>query len=129
MLETPCIEWTNRKSPQGYGVKMFKGKEVLVHRWVFQQLTNNSLKGLVVRHKCDNKPCFRFDHLESGTQGQNVKDSWDRTDRKNGNNTKTHCKHGHEFTVKNTRIISGRRQCRACCAQRERDRRSRVNNG
>lgn len=35
--------------------------------------------------------------------------------------SKTHCKNGHEFTIKNTRIYNGHRQCRQCERERPRD--------
>lgn len=31
----------------------------------------------------------------------------------------THCKHGHEFTVENTRVHAGRRTCRTCDKRRQ----------
>jgi hypothetical protein len=38
---------------------------------------------------------------------------------------KTHCKRGHEFTPENTRLWSGKRICRLCCALRTRESRLR----
>ena len=35
-------------------------------------------KGLVVRHKCDNPPCFRLSHLELGTYSENNMDASER---------------------------------------------------
>ena len=44
-----------------------------------------------------------------------------------GSRSQTHCKHGHEFTEKNTRLYKPRRhpdrifrQCKACHSMRER---------
>lgn len=47
------------------------------------------------------------------------------------NATKTHCRHGHEFTLANTRLYEGRRYCRACnrgwAAAWQRANRDRIN--
>ena len=37
------------------------------------------------------------------------------------NAAKTHCSHGHEFTPENTYTYQGRRQCRTCRAERQRE--------
>lgn len=33
---------------------------------------------MVVRHRCDNPPCIAIDHLELGTQAENVRDMHSR---------------------------------------------------
>lgn len=77
-----------------------------------------------VNHKCSNKNCWNPDHLYIGTQQDNVQDSIINGTHVNIN--KTNCVNGHEFTEKNTYITSnGVRQCRACKAIRERERRER----
>ncbi len=38
-------------------------------------------EGLVVRHKCDNPGCVRFDHLELGTHQDNIHDQFRRNRR------------------------------------------------
>jgi hypothetical protein len=40
----------------------------------------------VVMHKCDNPSCFRFSHLELGTQADNIAD---RVSKNRGNNVLT----------------------------------------
>lgn len=36
------------------------------------------LRGLVIRHRCDMPLCVNPEHLETGTQRQNVRDAMDR---------------------------------------------------
>ena len=84
--------------------------------------------GMDVMHSCDNRLCVNPEHLSEGTRKQNIHDAISK-----GildlftNSRKTHCSHGHEFTVENTRWVRrGRkhrssfwstrkwRQCREC---------------
>jgi hypothetical protein len=47
----------------------------MVHRWVVAQIDGEAaIKGKVVMHRCDNRACFRYDHLVIGTQQDNIKD-------------------------------------------------------
>jgi hypothetical protein len=43
-----------------------------------QVLGREALQGLVVRHRCDQPLCFRFDHLLVGTVADNARDMMDR---------------------------------------------------
>jgi len=75
----------------------------------------DAVKGKVVMHKCDNPACFRYDHLTIGTQADNMRDMHSKGRDRNGNQLKTHCKHGHEFTEENTtRTRRGGRECKTC---------------
>jgi hypothetical protein len=58
------------------------GKPVAKHRLVYADsrgIPLSAIDGLVVRHKCDNNRCLQPDHLEIGTQADNIKDMWVRT--------------------------------------------------
>lgn len=48
------------------------------HRLAYTYAIGEIGPGLVVRHRCDNAPCVRPDHLETGTQQQNVQDMVER---------------------------------------------------
>lgn len=79
-LETPCLEWSGAKT-RGYGSRRYKGRTVYAHRLAYCEahgLGLEDIAGQVVRHKCDNPPCCNPDHLELGTQAENVQDSLDR---------------------------------------------------
>lgn len=82
-----CIEWTGAYHKNGYGVisisrKVAKelglGRVQFTHRASYMQNKGPIPEGMVVRHKCDNKACFNPDHLELGTQLDNVNDAVER---------------------------------------------------
>ena len=88
--KTGCWNWTGTNGPAGYGyisgnidgVRYGKiGKPILAHRasWIIHcgpipETEGSGPHGTVVRHKCDNRKCVNPDHLELGTQNDNIKD-------------------------------------------------------
>lgn len=69
-----CWLWTASCTSHGYGQIMIAGRMMRAHR-VAWLLTYGAIPdGLVVRHKCDNAPCCNPNHLEIGTQLDNVAD-------------------------------------------------------
>jgi hypothetical protein len=63
----------------GYGVLVgFSHQQTrrkkYAHRWVWEAVNGPIPPRLVVRHKCDNRLCYRLSHLELGTQADNVDD-------------------------------------------------------
>lgn len=76
-MDTPCIIWQHCKDKFGYGQVRHKGKMVKAHRLAYCQhhgLDIHALKGLVIRHKCDNTSCVNPAHLEPGSNNQNMAD-------------------------------------------------------
>jgi hypothetical protein len=72
-----CIEFEGGKSPLGYGVAHLNGKTVRAHRVAYcghHGITLESIKGLSVRHRCDNPPCINPNHLLLGTHTDNMQD-------------------------------------------------------
>ena len=118
-LSTPCREYQGNPNAAGYGVRQ-DSKTVqefgttYLHRQIMV-MAGVDIEGMVVRHKCDNRICFRFDHLEVGTQQDNMRDMLER-----GRNyvppVLDECKHGHAFTEENTYIhpTYGSQECRTC---------------
>jgi len=51
-----------------------KNKSCNVSRLLYQTLNPGNYKGLVIRHKCDNRACCNIEHLEVGTQRDNILD-------------------------------------------------------
>lgn len=73
-----CWDCTSYKwNPQTYFKMHLDGKAVRVHRYVYCMANNvsmESITGLVVMHSCDNPECINPDHLVLGTQTDNVAD-------------------------------------------------------
>ncbi len=70
--ETNCFEWQGHTAGEGYGCICWQGKQVYIHRLVYEQLTGTSPN--VVRHICDTPNCWNIDHLRDGTHTDNVAD-------------------------------------------------------
>lgn len=75
-----CWVWNGGRDAQGYGVfsrtRVGEPRVAMrAHRMAYI-LTNGepSPDAPLVRHRCDNPPCVRPDHLEPGTAGDNARD-------------------------------------------------------
>lgn len=114
----------------GYGGTSYRGKAVRIHRKMLEIKLGRSLPvEIQACHECDNPPCCNPDHLYPGTNQQNHIDGGKRG-RMSGQ-SKTHCKHGHEFTPENTRwavrnvangMLGKARNCKEChriCLRRD----------
>ena len=117
-----CWEWMRHKTTRGYGTFWMNNTNHRASRVAYELSLGPIPEGMVVRHKCDNPPCVNPDHLEAGTQLDNVRDRDERG--RNGNVKKTHCPKGHEYTPENTRVCNGSRFCRACDAAYQRRKRA-----
>lgn len=75
---TPCIEHVGYRMPNGYGQVNRGGRVWLAHRWAADQAHGPCPDGQVVRHRCDNRGCVNPEHLEYGSQGDNLIDRRER---------------------------------------------------
>lgn len=82
-----------------------------VHRLVCEAFHGERPDGAVVRHLNGNYLDNRAENLCWGTWAEN---SADMVRHGRSGASRTHCKHGHEFTPENTRTSQGKRECRAC---------------
>jgi hypothetical protein len=119
-----CIEWTGAFQQNGYGtLTLGPGDSRRAHRLVWELFHGPIAAGMTVDHLCRNVRCVNIAHLDVCTlQTNNARRP-----------VKTHCPHGHAFTVENTLVYTradGHREhrlCRTCVAQRnERAKRTRM---
>lgn len=112
-----CWIWNGKVDKTGYGSFGMRVEKACrtraAHKIVYETLVGEVPEGMQLDHLCRIPLCVRPDHLEVVTPREN-------TLRSNGiaaiNARKTHCVHGHEFTVENTYIHKkrGSRHCKAC---------------
>lgn len=76
--ENGCKIWVRSKDKSGYGYYCFNGRNKKAHRLLFQIKFPGNYFGVVIRHKCDNPSCCNLEHLEKGTQKDNVQDMMKR---------------------------------------------------
>lgn len=74
----PCWVWEGTITSNGYGwfTRTLNGVDnsVSAHVAAFELAYGPVPEGLIVRHKCDNKPCVNPAHLEPGTSVDNARD-------------------------------------------------------
>lgn len=78
---SPCILTPYALGSHGYGQICINNERLLHHRVAYCEAKGVSLasiKGMVVRHTCDNKPCINPEHLVIGTQSDNMMDCVER---------------------------------------------------
>ena len=70
---TGCWLW-NGGVVDAHGTMSYKGKVHRAHRLSYEIHFGEIPEGMVVRHKCNIKPCVNPDHLTIGTPAQNTAD-------------------------------------------------------
>ncbi len=119
-LTSSCWLWVGSMYRNGYGKYGRKG--IMAHRIFYTLFREHVPEDMALDHLCKVRRCVNPDHLEIVTLAENIR----RGDSLWGlNSRKTHCKRGHEFTLKNTGVqrSDGGRVCRKCKATAESKRR------
>jgi len=87
-----CWIWTAAKDQHGYGRCGTVHGTNKAHRisWMIKNgflPKSHSCQGVCILHKCDNPSCVNPDHLETGTQGDNMRDAAKKGRTASGDNT------------------------------------------
>lgn len=70
-----CIECISHKLSEVIYPHFWRTKKNwYLHRYIFHKYCEEIPEGMVVMHKCDNPRCINPDHLELGTQKDNIHD-------------------------------------------------------
>lgn len=77
--EDDCWPWIGGTTTAGYGHSHRNSKHFYSHRAAYECAHGeDTAKGFVVRHSCDNPPCCNPRHLLLGTNLDNCLDAWER---------------------------------------------------
>lgn len=120
-----CWFLKNNKLNNYSAAPIVNGYRENIHVWAYKYFVGEIPDNYDVDHRCSIKACWNPDHLQVLSKSDHSKTTWARGERKSTRNqhtNKIHCKHGHEFTLDNTKIRSdGVRICRECLRRRKRE--------
>ena len=76
VLPSGCHVWLGDTNDQGYGqITMKDRSRVRAHRLAWERAHDRPIPdGMVIMHRCDVRCCVNPDHLQVGTQAENLKD-------------------------------------------------------
>ena len=115
-----CWLWEGYINSEGYGEYTSKALTTRLAHRIAKALDEGFTKDMPLDHLCRNRNCVHPDHLEYVT----VKVNSARSNTGLHQTEKTHCPHGHPYDEENTLVYSGKRVCRTC--KNERNRQSRA---
>ena len=72
--DTGCWECTSHARSGYYPIIQRGGVMTTIARYIWEECFGWIPKVLYLRHRCDNRFCIRIDHLELGTQVENMQD-------------------------------------------------------
>lgn len=75
VTDAGCWEWTASRVRTGYGMAWSNDaqRQILAHRLAYTVWVGPIPAGMEIDHLCNNRACFRPDHLEVVTRQENVR--------------------------------------------------------
>lgn len=128
-----CWNWNGPISIYGYGRLMEsvgnrKTKQLMAHRFAYEEVIGKIEEGMTIDHVCRNKSCVNPAHMEIVTRGENST----RAHSKNMNAMRDNCCiRGHKIEGENVVLEkrkngSQRKRCKACAKLRDSKRSRKV---
>ena len=115
-----CWLWTGAKNASGYGVFRIGEKQYRAHRVAVRAAGYSVPTNGVIDHICRNRACVNPAHLRTVDRLTNVHENSEALAHLNAQ--KTHCPKGHAYSGDNLVVrASGRRRCRQCTIEYQRD--------
>jgi hypothetical protein len=71
-MDTNCWVWTGATDSDGYGVFAVKRRLTGAHRFGYVIQNGDIPDGHLIMHRCNNPPCVRGGHLDTGTNAENL---------------------------------------------------------
>lgn len=106
--EDGCIVFTGYLMVNGYGTILHRGEKRLVHRVAYELAYGLIPDEAQIHHRCGTRACVNPEHLEALGSADHAAEHRPES-----------CIHGHPFDEANTRVIKGKRHCRACDRDRQ----------
>lgn len=75
-IEGDCWLWTGAVRGPGYGAFCWNGRQGYAHRFSYEHHKGPLPEGAAIMHICDTPLCVNPDHLEVGTQAENLADMY-----------------------------------------------------
>ena len=72
-----CNNWSKSLGHNGYAIPTRNNKTYRAHRLAYcdyHNIDHSDIKGMLVRHTCDNRKCINPEHLVIGTHQDNMDD-------------------------------------------------------
>lgn len=109
-----CWLWLGACS-RGYGYFSSKGKNILAHRFSYEEFVGQIPEGLQLDHLCRVRCCVNPAHLEAVTSKENFHRGISSSVTRSRHKKITHCPRGHAYEGGNLYVSKvGGRVCRKC---------------
>lgn len=109
-----CWLWLLHCNSDGYGTIKINGINRHAHIVAFEHFRGPVPEGLELDHVCRVRCCVNPWHLEPVTHIENVRRGVSGIVSRDRELSKTHCPHGHEYSIENTYRYKNRRKCSLC---------------
>lgn len=104
IINNECWECTSHvKNNNNYIVINRNSKQVLIHRYIYELFKGKIPEGMVIMHKCDNRSCINPEHLNIGTQKDNLHDMHNK-ERSNVKGRKQTEEHKHKHSISKRKL-------------------------